>query len=120
MIHKNTAIIVPVYNEATVINDVVESLAKKFEHIVCVNDGSKDNSSKEILKTDAYLVEHPINMGQGAALQTGIEFARQLDNIEYFVTFDADGQHRIEDVEAMLQEIQTDKYDIILGSRFLG
>lgn len=68
---------------------------------MCVNDGSKDKSSLEIAKTKAYLVEHPINMGQGAALQTGIEFAWQLP-VDYFVTFDADGQHRLEDVKRML------------------
>lgn len=113
------AIIIPVYNEAEVIAGVVKSVLKNFKYVVCVNDGSKDGSSLEIAKTDAYLIEHPINMGQGAALQTGIEFARQLP-VDYFVTFDADGQHRIEDAQTMLGEIKTGKYDIILGSRFLG
>ncbi len=59
-------------------------------------------------------------MGQGAALQTGVEFARQFSQINYFVTFDADGQHRIEDVKQMLEVISSNNYDIILGSRFLG
>lgn len=117
--NKNVAIIIPVYNEAKVIGDVINSVSKQFKYIICVNDGSKDDSSSEISKTNAYLIEHPINMGQGAALQTGIEFARQLP-VDFFVTFDADGQHRIEDVEIMLKEIETGKYDIILGSRFLG
>ena len=116
---KNTAIIIPVYNEAKVIKGVLDEVLKHFDHVICVNDGSKDNSSIEIQSTKAYLVEHPINMGQGAALQTGIEFARQLP-VDYFVTFDADGQHRIEDVKTMLNEIKTNEYDIILGSRFLG
>ncbi len=119
VINDRVAIIIPVYNEAKVINGVVESVLKQFKHVVCVNDGSKDNSSNEIAKTGAYLVEHPINMGQGAALQTGIEFARQLP-VDYFVTFDADGQHRISDVMNMLDEIRKDEQDIILGSRFLG
>lgn len=117
--NKNVAIIIPVYNEAKVIGDVINSVSKQFKYIICVNDWSKDDSSSEISKTNAYLIEHPINMGQGAALQTGIEFARQLP-VDFFVTFDADGQHRIEDVEIMLKEIETGKYDIILGSRFLG
>jgi glycosyltransferase involved in cell wall biosynthesis len=115
-----TAIIVPVYNEETVIAKVVNSCLKAFSTVICVNDGSKDNSAAQIEQTDAYLVEHPINMGQGAALQTGIEFARQLPGIEYFVTFDADGQHRLSDVSKMLKEIRTGDFDIILGSRFLG
>lgn len=115
----NVAFIIPVYNEESVIKSVIESTLNLTKYIVCVNDGSRDNSEGEILKTSAYLVNHPINMGQGAALQTGIEFARQLP-VDYFVTFDADGQHRIQDVQAMLKTIKTDKYDIVLGSRFLG
>lgn len=115
----DVAIIMPVYNEAKVVGNVINGLLKHFKYVVCINDGSKDDSSLEISKTSAYLVEHPINMGQGAALQTGIEFARQLP-VSYFVTFDADGQHRIQDVQVMLKEIKTGKYDVILGSRFLG
>lgn len=116
---KDTAVLIPVYNEAEVIKDVVSRVSKHFKYVVCVNDGSRDNSAAEISKTKAYLVEHPINMGQGAALQTAIEFARQLP-VDYFVTFDADGQHRLEDVGLMLKEIKKSGTDIILGSRFLG
>jgi polyprenyl-phospho-N-acetylgalactosaminyl synthase len=120
IMNKNTAIIIPVYNEGKVIRDVVDSVLKHFAYVVCVNDGSKDDTSAEIAKTDAYLVEHPINMGQGAALQTGIEFARDLPGVKYFVTFDADGQHRIVDAQAMIKELDKGKWDMILGSRFLG
>lgn len=115
----DVAIIIPVYNEGRVIKKVLQEVLKHYKHVVCVNDGSRDNSSEEVCKTKAYLVEHPINMGQGAALQTGIEFARQLP-VKYFVTFDADGQHRLDDVKNMLSVITKGKYDIILGSRFLG
>lgn len=114
-----TAIIIPVYNEEKIVAGVVDSILKHFKYVVCVNDGSRDKSSIEIEKTKSYLVEHPINMGQGAALQTGIEFARSLP-VDYFVTFDADGQHRIQDAKAMLKELKKNNYDIILGSRFLG
>ncbi len=116
---NEVAFIIPVYNEGEVIAGVLRQLLKKYKYVVCVNDGSRDNSSVEIQKTEAYLVEHPINMGQGAALQTGIEFARKLP-VKYFVTFDADGQHRLQDAEAMLTEIKKSKQDILLGSRFLG
>lgn len=116
---KQVAIIIPVYNEEKVIAQTIKSVQQKFKHVVCVNDGSSDDSSAEISKTKAYLIEHPINMGQGAALQTGIEFARMLP-VDYFVTFDADGQHNVKDVLCMLDEIKKGKYDIILGSRFLG
>ena len=119
IINKDTAIIIPVYNEAQVIGSVVKSVLKHFKFVICVNDGSSDDTSTEIKNTDVYLIEHPINMGQGAALQTGIEFACQLP-VDYFVTFDADGQHRIEDVIVMIKELKYKRYDIILGSRFLG
>lgn len=117
---KNTVFIIPVYNEGQVIVRVIRDVLKQFDNVVCVNDGSSDNSAAEIATTDAYLLNHPINMGQGAALQTGIEFARLLPGIKYFVTFDADGQHRIEDVQKMLETIHEDDIDIVLGSRFLG
>lgn len=114
------AIIIPVYNEEKVVVGVVNKVLKHFPLVVCVDDGSTDSSADLISKTKTQLVKHPINMGQGAALQTGIEFAREYTEAEYFVTFDADGQHRIEDVKTMLAEIKKGKEDIILGSRFLG
>jgi glycosyltransferase involved in cell wall biosynthesis len=120
MVYRDVAVIVPVYNEGPVVYEVIQSVLRKFKYVVCVDDGSGDGSAIEIAKTNAFLIEHPINMGQGAALQTGIEFAREIPSAKYFVTFDADGQHRIEDVEDMVKEIRSGSYDIILGSRFLG
>ncbi len=113
-------VIIPLYNEGPVVGSVVESVQKKFKNVVCVNDGSKDNSAQEVAKTKAYLLNHPLNMGQGAAIQTGIEYALQDPNAQYFVTFDADGQHSLDDVVAMLAYIRKHPVDIVLGSRFLG
>lgn len=118
--HKDTYIIIPVYNESAAIKSVIETVLKKFTNIVCVNDGSKDETAAQIAKTKAKLINHTINLGQGAALQTGIEYALLDKNIMYFVTFDADGQHSIDDVERMLDYIKNYKVDIVLGSRFLG
>jgi glycosyltransferase involved in cell wall biosynthesis len=117
--NSDTAIIIPVYNEGAVIGEVLGVVLAKFKYVVCVNDGSADDSASEIEQTGALLVNHPFNMGQGAALQTGIEFAARLP-VDYFVTFDSDGQHRIEDATSMLKELKLGKQDIILGSRFLG
>ena len=117
--NEEVAVIIPVYNEGKVIKSVIDKVLKEYKYVVCINDGSSDNSREEILKTKAYFVDHPINMGQGAALQTGVEFARSLP-VEYFVTYDADGQHRLEDVREMIRTIKRDKTDFILGSRFLG
>jgi glycosyltransferase involved in cell wall biosynthesis len=118
---KDTAIIVPVYNEEQAILQTIRDIGKKKSYlIVCVDDGSSDNSATEILKSDAVLITHPINLGQGAALQTGIDYALQFASIKYCVTYDADGQHNIGDVEKMLQILKDDGVDIVVGSRFLG
>ena len=116
--NRKTALIIPVYNEATVIGGVIKKCLKEYKFVICVNDGSTDSTREEIEKTNAFLVDHPINMGQGAALQTGIEFARMLP-VDYFCTFDADGQHRLEDVDKMIKTIKKEKVDFVLGSRFL-
>ena len=116
----DVAFVIPVYNEASVIGDVVAAVLEVTPHVVCVNDGSRDTSGAEIMKAGAYLVNHPINMGQGAALQTGIEFARALPGIKRITTFDADGQHRVDDAIRMLHRLEDDEVDIVLGSRFLG
>lgn len=118
-VYDNVAVIIPIYNEGSVIGDVVANTLKNFKYVVCINDGSSDNSAEQIEKAGGILINHPINMGQGAALQTGVEFSRDLP-VEYFVMFDADGQHRVEDALAMIRELEGGQYDIILGSRFLG
>lgn len=120
MKNREVTIIVPVYNEARVIKENIEHILGKFPRVICVNDGSTDGTVFEIAKTGAIIINHPINLGQGAALQTGIEYALKDPDVKYFVTFDADGQHRLEDVETMVNYIRTHEVDIVLGSRFLG
>jgi glycosyltransferase involved in cell wall biosynthesis len=112
-------IVMPVYNEEKVVASVIDHVLATFPNVVCVDDGSRDNSAEEILGTKAHLVRHPINMGQGAALQTGLRYALGRSGSQYFVTFDADGQHRVEDVVAMLEVARAGSADVVLGSRFL-
>ena len=119
-LNNDVAIIIPAYNEGTAIVDTISSIPNDFSNIICVNDGSTDNTAQAINSTRATLVSHPINLGQGAALQTGIEYALLNQKTKYFVTFDADGQHRIEDVKKMLLHLKKNNLDIVLGSRFLG
>lgn len=119
--HDDVVLIIPVYNEDSIIKSVIDKAQLVFPNIVCVNDGSSDNTAQEISKTHATLVNHEINLGQGAAIQTGIEYALLDDSFKYFVTFDADGQHRTEDVAAMVKVMEENPdLDIVLGSRFLG
>lgn len=112
-------VIIPVYNEAPVITGVVEGLLPTFPHVVCVDDGSGDGSAELIFATSAHLVSHPVNLGQGAALQTGLEYALLQPGAEYFVTFDADGQHRVEDAATLVAVVRSGAADVALGSRFL-
>jgi len=112
-------LVIPVYNEEAVIADVVTATLKTFPNIVCVDDGSRDTSAERIRGTGAHLVRHPVNLGQGAALQTGITYALG-QGAEYIVMFDADGQHRVEDAEAMIAVARTGEADVVLGSRFLN
>jgi polyprenyl-phospho-N-acetylgalactosaminyl synthase len=116
---SKTYFIIPAYNEDKVIRDVLQEVLKKYPNAVCVNDGSHDNTSDEIAKTGAILVEHSINLGQGAAIQTGVEYALQDPDATVFVTYDSDGQHRLSDVDKMIRALQSSGADIILGSRFL-
>ena len=119
--HSNDDVwlIVPLFNEASVVRDVVADARATFPNIVCVDDGSTDHSIAEALAGGATVLRHPINLGQGAALQTGMEFSREQPGAQYFVTFDSDGQHQVSDAEAMVERLRTEPYDIIVGSRFL-
>lgn len=117
---SDTWLIVPCYNEGTVIFDVLKNARKTFPNIVGVNDGSADDSAAQIRAAGAHLVDHPVNLGQGAAIQTGVEYARAQPGAQYFVTFDADGQHQVKDVMRMIERLRTEPLDIIVGTRFAG
>ena len=114
----DTWLVVPCYNEGPVIGDVLRHALQTFPNIVAVNDGSADNSATEIHAAGAHLVNHPVNLGQGAAIQTGVEYARAQPGAKYFVTFDADGQHQVKDVVRMVERLRTEPVDIVVGTRF--
>ncbi|MEV4611744.1 glycosyltransferase family 2 protein [Kitasatospora sp. NPDC049258] len=112
-------LVIPAYNEGQVIADVVEGARKTFPNIVVVDDGSTDDSAQHIATTGAHLVRHPVNLGQGAALQTGLKYALAQPGATYFATFDADGQHQTADVEKMVELLRSGVADVVLGSRFI-
>ncbi|MFM2353300.1 MAG: hypothetical protein RLZZ608_706 [Actinomycetota bacterium] len=112
-------IVIPLFNEETVIGGVIADLREQFSNIVCVDDGSSDDSPAVAEAAGARVIRHPHNLGQGAALQTGISYAREQDGAQYLVTFDADGQHRVVDAIAMIDLARADDVAIVFGSRFL-
>ena len=95
------------------------SVLQSYPNVIVVSDGAADRTAEEAARAGATVLRHAVNLGQGAALQTGIDYALSKD-ARYLVTFDADGQHRIADVDALLKELDAQHADIALGSRFLG
>jgi glycosyltransferase involved in cell wall biosynthesis len=118
MRYQDVWIVVPAFNEASVIGDVVADIRSAFDHVVLVDDGSKDNTGDIALRAGAHVVPHPVNLGQGAAIQTGVEYARSQPGAQVFATFDADGQHRLKDVVRMIDRLSTDDVDLVVGTRF--
>jgi glycosyltransferase involved in cell wall biosynthesis len=116
---ENVWIVMPAYKEAARIRGTIADLQPKWGNIVVVNDGSPDDTGAVAKSCGVWVVTHPINRGQGAALQTGIDFALRR-GAEFIVTFDSDGQHDPADIPAMLAPVQSGEADLTLGSRFLG
>jgi polyprenyl-phospho-N-acetylgalactosaminyl synthase len=118
MPYPDVWIVIPAFNEASVIGDVIADVRSVFSHVVCVDDGSRDDTGAIALRAGAHVVRHPVNLGQGAAIQTGVEFARAQPGAWVFATFDADGQHRVKDIVRMVDRLTTGDVDIIIGTRF--
>ena len=111
-------VVIPLYNEATVIADVVTEIHAVYPNIVCVDDGSTDGSGAKAASAGAVVVTHAVNLGQGASLQTGITYALR-HGARYVITFDADGQHRLVDAVGMVELAEKEDLGIVFGSRFL-
>ena len=113
------AIVIAAYNEGSSIGDVIFGILPEFPFVVVVDDGSLDNTAAVAEAAGATVLIYPINLGQGAALQTGIIYALRR-GADYIVTFDGDGQHDPTDITPMIDALKTSSADIALGSRFLG
>ena len=115
----DTMVVVPAFNEGPVIGGVVRELRAQGYPVVVVDDGSSDRTEKEARSAGALVLRHPINRGQGAAIQTGLTYCGR-SRARFVATFDADGQHRVEDIAALTEAIERTGADLALGSRFLG
>ncbi|MCZ6766937.1 MAG: glycosyltransferase family 2 protein [bacterium] len=118
--HMNPSIfvIVPAYNEANVVRSVLKKLIEFGHTIVVVDDGSSDHTWEILQELPVHALRHPINLGEGAALQTGMSYALSK-GADVIVHFDADGQHRVEDIAVLTAPILSGEADVVLGSRFL-
>jgi glycosyltransferase involved in cell wall biosynthesis len=114
-----TWVIIPMYNEGRVIQDVISEVRRTFPYVVCIDDGSSDEGAAAAAAAGAVVVQHPINMGQGAALQTGFDYALSDPAMTELVTFDADGQHQVADAAGMVEKLRAEDLDVVIGSRFL-
>jgi polyprenyl-phospho-N-acetylgalactosaminyl synthase len=111
-------IIIPVYNEAGVIAQTLHQVLQTGHSIVVVDDGSTDGTPDIVRSFPVHLVVHPVNLGQGCALQTGMDFAN-MQHALAVVHFDADGQHKASDIATLLAPVLEHDYDVAFGSRFL-
>jgi len=116
---RSVWLVIPAYNEAKVISDTLRSARAVSRKIVVVDDCSTDATGQLALEAGAHVCRHPINLGQGAALQTGIDHAL-AQGAEVIVTFDADGQHQPADARRMVETLDQLGCDVVLASRFRG
>jgi len=110
-------VVIAAYNEAAVIHRVISDVVRCGYRIVVIDDGSADETAAAACAADC-VIRHPINLGQGAALQTGMDYAL-AQGADAIVTFDADGQHRAADIESLIRALENARADFALGSRFL-
>jgi len=117
-----TLVIVPAYDEALNIVQVIENLnsTNPLLDIVIINDASKDNTGELAEKTGkAFVINLPCNLGIGGAVQTGFKFARRY-NYDIALQFDGDGQHKASEIHKLLEPVKEGKADVVIGSRFCG
>jgi glycosyltransferase involved in cell wall biosynthesis len=112
-------VVIAAYDEEAVIGQVIADAKARFPNVIVVDDGSNDATPELALVAGAVVLRHPVNLGQGAALQTGIVYALR-QGAEVIGTLDADGQHSAADLQRMGEALMESGADVALGSRFLG
>ena len=114
--NSSVLILLPVYNEGTVVASVIQAIQKEgWNNILVIDDGSTDKTYQEASATGAKVLRHTLNRGKGAAIKTGLEAAKKL-GADIVVTLDGDGQHNPKDIKIMVEEIEKG-HDVVLGIR---
>jgi len=109
---------IPAYNEEKNIASIIVNLKKVAQKIIVCNDGSTDLTGEIAEKLGAVVINHPKNLGYGSGIRSIFQKAKEIGS-EILVTFDADGQHRVQDIKNVIEPILKNKADIVIGSRFL-
>ena len=117
-VQSRVFLVIPTYNEGRVLASTIRGLLPCGYSIVVVDDGSSDGTAAILKELPVHYLRHPVNLGQGAALQTGMDYAL-AQGAEYIVHFDADGQHPAERIPSLLAPIRRGECDVAVGSRFL-
>ncbi len=117
--NKSVTTLIAAYNEEKTIGSVIDSIKPYCNRIIVVDDGSQDKTHKIANEHGAIVLQHAINLGQGAALQTGFDYIKKHPTY-ITITYDADGQFLARDIPKMVIPILKNKCQISLGSRFLG
>jgi len=112
-------VIIPAYNEAEKIGEVIKEIKASVFDVLVVDDGSSDSTAEVSRVGGAQVLSHRLNRGQGAALKTGIDFAK-IKNYELVVFFDADGQMKANEIAKVILPVTSGRSEVALGSRFLG
>ena len=110
---------IPAFNEEKNIGAIVAKLKVKYDHVIVCDDGSSDMTQTIASSLGAIVVKHPKNLGYGAAIKTIFNESKKIDG-DILVTFDADGQHQLSEIDSVLKPLFEKKCDIVIGSRFLG
>jgi glycosyltransferase involved in cell wall biosynthesis len=111
--------IIPAYCEGQFIADVVRRVSQYIDSILVVDDGSRDQTAAEAEAAGAHVIRHETNLGKGAALKTGLQYAVAL-GVEYFLFLDGDGQHDPSDIPAFIDAMNGSDCDLIVGNRMLS